>query len=64
MQPLGGDYVGMTDDKAAKPAVVGNQLGTMFGVYVPTVLSIIGIIWFVRFGFLVGEFGVLLTYAM
>ncbi|TWT49659.1 Amino acid permease [Rubripirellula amarantea] len=39
----------------------GNQFGTMSGVFTPCVLTILGVIMFLRFGFVVGQAGVLMT---
>ncbi|KAL1918127.1 uncharacterized protein VTP21DRAFT_3393 [Calcarisporiella thermophila] len=57
---LGGDTPSQfsqqrTDGKA------NGKLGTFDGVFVPTVLSIWGIIFFIRFGFVIGQAGILGT---
>ena len=44
-----------TDREAARPA--GGTLGTFAGVFTPSVLTILGIILFLRLGYVVGEAG-------
>ena len=46
---------GATKDEAPQ----GNQLGTFGGVFTPSVLTILGVIMFLRAGFVVGEAGIL-----
>lgn len=46
------------------PASSSPKLDTFEGVFVPTVLSIWGIILFLRFGFIISQAGVLLTLSM
>ena len=38
-----------------------NEFGTLAGVFTPCVLTILGVIMFLRFGFVVGQAGVLMT---
>ena len=38
-----------------------NKLGTLIGVYTPTILTILGVIMYLRFGWVVGQVGVLKT---
>ncbi|PVU97485.1 hypothetical protein BB561_000495 [Smittium simulii] len=47
-----------------KPSSKSNLLGTMDGVFLPTVLNIFGIIVFIRLGYCVGQAGILLTMGM
>lgn len=49
----------MSQGKAAPNA--GNQFGTISGVFTPCVLTILGVIMFLRFGFVVGQSGVIAT---
>ncbi|MGI9471117.1 MAG: amino acid permease [Rubripirellula sp.] len=42
----------------------GNQFGTFGGVFTPCVLTILGVIMFLRFGYVVGEAGVLAALAI
>ena len=41
-----------------QPTITGNQLGTFGGVFTPTILTILGVIMFMRANFVVGEAGV------
>lgn len=45
----------------AQPHESGNRFSTLSGVFTPCVLTILGVIMFLRFGFVVGQSGVLLT---
>ena len=42
----------------------GNRFSTLSGVFTPCVLTILGVIMFLRFGFVVGQSGVMLTLAI
>ena len=44
--------------KGKQPAVVPNQLGTFGGVFTPSILTILGVIMFMRAGFVVGQAGI------
>ena len=44
--------------QANKPSGEGNQFGTFGGVFTPCVLTILGVIMFLRFGYVVGQAGV------
>ncbi len=48
----------MTEAKAKTTVSTGNQLGTFGGVFTPTILTILGVIMFMRSNFVVGEAGV------
>ncbi len=48
----------------ASPSGDGNRFGTFAGVFTPCVLTILGVIMFLRFGFVVGQAGVLATLAI
>eukprot|EP00698_Gefionella_okellyi_P022850 TRINITY_DN764_c0_g2_i1.p1 TRINITY_DN764_c0_g2~~TRINITY_DN764_c0_g2_i1.p1 ORF type:complete len:867 (-),score=166.74 TRINITY_DN764_c0_g2_i1:1017-3617(-) len=48
----------------AKDDASSKKLGTFFGVYFPTVMSILGIVLFLRLPWIVGNYGVLLTWGM
>lgn len=39
-----------------------NNLGTFLGVYTPTILTILGVIMYLRFGWIVGHFGLVKTW--
>ncbi|OBT88360.1 hypothetical protein VE02_02340 [Pseudogymnoascus sp. 03VT05] len=58
------------DDKRAKPGLgprpVGgsDKLGTFSGVFVPTCLNVLSILMFLRFGFILGQAGVLGIFGM
>lgn len=41
-----------------------NQLGTFFGVYIPTVLGIFGVVIFLRLSWITGQAGLINTYLM
>ena len=43
----------------ASPSSDGNRFGTFAGVFTPCVLTILGVIMFLRFGYVVGQSGVL-----
>ena len=51
-------------DRAWRPPVTKAGLGTFMGVYVPCMVSIIGVIIFLRLGWAVGEAGVLCVLGM
>jgi hypothetical protein len=40
------------------PSVVPNRLGTFGGVFTPSILTILGVIMFMRAGFVVGQAGI------
>ena len=72
---IGGDQTPPSDEESHDPAfptllnpVVAtkrsSKLGVFSGVFVPCVLSIWGIILFLRFGFIIGQAGVMGTMAM
>eukprot|EP00698_Gefionella_okellyi_P013287 TRINITY_DN3627_c0_g1_i1.p1 TRINITY_DN3627_c0_g1~~TRINITY_DN3627_c0_g1_i1.p1 ORF type:complete len:901 (+),score=214.45 TRINITY_DN3627_c0_g1_i1:61-2763(+) len=42
----------------------GNKLGTFMGCYVPTMLNELGVVFFLRWGFIVGQYGVVLMLGM
>lgn len=44
-----------------KTARSGNKLGPFIGVFTPTILTILGVIMYLRFGWVVGQVGVLKT---
>ena len=44
---------------AAKPATPSSKLGTFSGVFVPTSLNVLSILMFIRFGFILGQTGLL-----
>lgn len=46
---------------ANRPSPSGNQFGTFGGVWTPCVLTILGVIMFLRFGYVVGQAGVWTT---
>ncbi|WEW61307.1 hypothetical protein PRK78_006797 [Emydomyces testavorans] len=50
-------------EKAAQPATMdgSKKLGTFSGVFVPTTLNVLSILMFLRFGFILGQSGVLGT---
>ena len=48
----------MTERKEKPEAVRSNQLGTFGGVFTPSILTILGVIMFMRTGFLTGQAGV------
>ncbi|KAL1638504.1 hypothetical protein SLS58_008832 [Diplodia intermedia] len=43
----------------AKPGNISTKLGTFAGVFVPTTLNVLSILMFLRFGFILGQGGVL-----
>ncbi|KAL1958729.1 hypothetical protein VTO42DRAFT_3848 [Malbranchea cinnamomea] len=47
------------DDRKASTADVSTKLGTLSGVFVPTTLNVLSILMFLRFGFILGQSGVL-----
>ena len=44
-------------DKSAEPSEATNKLGTFAGVFTPSILTILGIILFMRLGYVVGAAG-------
>lgn len=44
---------------ASKPTASSEKLGTFSGVFVPTTLNVLSILMFLRFGFILGQSGVL-----
>lgn len=49
---------------SSKPADASSKLGTFAGVFVPTTLNVLSILMFLRFGFILGQSGVLGMMAM
>ena len=47
----------MTDTNASTEEPTGLQLGTFIGVFTPTILTILGVIMYLRFGWVVGNVG-------
>ena len=45
------------NNKAPKPEATGGNLGTFAGVFTPSILTILGIILFLRLGYVVGNAG-------
>ena len=45
----------------ARPRPTEGQLGTFIGVFTPTLLTILGVIMYLRMGWLVGNIGLLYT---
>lgn len=41
-----------------------HKLGLWLGVYIPTVLNCMGVVFFLRWGFIVGQYGIYLSYGM
>jgi amino acid transporter len=51
----------MSSNEASKrpgPILVSNQLGTFGGVFTPSILTILGVIMFMRAGFVIGQAGI------
>ncbi len=48
----------MNQDAIPRDGVIRNQFGTFAGVFTPSILAILGVIMFMRAGFIVGEGGV------
>jgi len=44
-----------------RPRTANNGLGTFLGVYTPTILTILGVIMYLRFGWVLGQVGLLKT---
>ena len=44
--------------KENRPTVVPNRLGTFGGVFTPSILTILGVIVFMRAGFVIGQAGI------
>ena len=42
----------------------GNKLGTWLGVYIPTILNEMGVVFFLRWGFIIGQYGLFLFLGM
>ena len=58
-EELDGD--GMPTPVVAAPPRSGNNLNTLQGVFVPTILNIFGVVTFLRMGWMTGECGFLIT---
>ena len=52
---------GMPTPVVAPPPRSGNNLNTLQGVFVPTILNIFGVVTFLRMGWMTGECGLLIT---
>ena len=52
----------MTDSNASSEEPTGLQLGTFIGVFTPTILTILGVIMYLRFGWVVGNVGLVQTF--
>ncbi len=50
-----------TDPAAETPAVSAHKFGTFLGVYTPSVLTILGLIMYLRFGWVLGNVGLGMT---
>ncbi|KAK6461388.1 putative ion transporter [Scheffersomyces coipomensis] len=48
--------------KKANPANVSAKLGTFEGVFLPTALNVLSILMFLRFGFIIGQMGIIGTF--
>ncbi len=46
-------------DTTARPNITSNRLGTFGGVFTPSILTILGVIMFMRAGFVIGQSGIL-----
>lgn len=46
-------------NEPAKEETTGNKLGTFEGVFIPTTLNVLSILMFLRFGFILGQTGIL-----
>lgn len=46
-------------DSNAAPATQSTKLGTFEGVFIPTTLNVLSILMFLRFGFILGQAGIL-----
>lgn len=59
--PANLDFLDMMEknDQKAPAARVPRKLGTLSGVFVPTTLNVLSILMFLRFGFVLGQSGVL-----
>ena len=51
--------VGSVDSKKDPTILAGNKLGTFGGVFTPSILTILGVIMFMRAGFVIGQVGIL-----
>jgi solute carrier family 12 (sodium/potassium/chloride transporter), member 2 len=51
--------VGDLQEKLAEKAIAGTKFGTFAGVFTPTILTILGVIMFLREGWVVGNAGLL-----
>ena len=47
------------NDRPPRPATPKGRLGTLLGVFTPTILTILGVIMYLRFGWVVGHGGLL-----
>ncbi len=55
--PMAGENVSRFREKLADQAVIGQRFGTLTGVFSPTLLTILGVIMYLRLSWVVGNAG-------